>query len=216
MGNGPGWYNGTVATVPADRLPLLRRGRALEIFTVVWNSAEGLVSIALGLLAGSIALVGFGADSFIETASGLVLLWRLQTRRDAESAERAEATALRLVGASLLLLAAYVTYDAALTLIRRHPPDVSVPGIAVAIISLAVMPLLARGKRRVAAALNSPALRADALQTLICMYLSAILLAGLGLNALLRWWWADPIAALAMVPFIAREGREAWRGEHGD
>lgn len=205
-----------MATMTADRQALLRRGRALELFTVVWNSAEGLVSVALGLLAGSIALVGFGADSFIETASGLVLLWRLQTRRDAEAAERAEVTALRLVGASLLLLAAYVTYDAALTLIRRHPPDVSIAGIAVAMISLAVMPLLARGKRRIAAALNSPALRADALQTLICMYLSAILLAGLTLNALLGWWWADPIAALAMVPFIAREGREAWRGEHGD
>lgn len=205
-----------MATMTADRQGLLRRGRSLEIFTVVWNSAEGLVSIALGLLAGSIALVGFGADSFIETTSGLVLLWRLQTQRDAEAAERAEATALRLVGASLLLLAAYVTYDAALTLIRRHSPDVSIPGIAVAMISLAVMPLLARGKRRVAAALNSPALRADALQTLICMYLSAMLLAGLTLNALLGWWWADPVAALAMVPFIAREGREAWRGEHGD
>lgn len=199
-----------------ERLALLRRGRALEIFTVLWNSAEGLVSVALGLLAGSIALVGFGVDSFIEASSGLVLLWRLQTRRDVESAERAEATALRLVGASLLLLAAYVTYHAALTLIHRQPPEASVPGIVVAIISLVVMPLLAREKRKVASGLDSHALRADALQTIICMYLSAILLAGLALNALFGWWWADPVAALAMVPFIAREGREAWRGEHGD
>ncbi|HXF81134.1 MAG TPA: cation transporter [bacterium] len=200
-------------TIAADRGELLRRGRLLELFTILWNSLEGLVSVTLGLLAGSIALVGFGIDSFIETSSGIVLLWRLQTRRDAESAERAEATALRLVGASLLALATYVAYDAAGSLIRREAPEASIPGIVLAAVSLIVMPLLARRKRAVAAALGSQALAADATQTSICMYLSAILLGGLLLNALLGWWWADPVAALAMVPFIAREGREAWRGE---
>lgn len=205
-----------MATTTADRAVLLRRGRTLELFTIAWNSAEGLVSVALGLFAGSVALIGFGIDSFIETSSGVVLLWRLQTRRDLESAERAEATALRLVGASLLALAAYIVYDAGLSLIRRFPPEESIPGIAVAIVSLVVMPLLAREKRKVAAQLDSRALFADSLQTSICTYLSAILLAGLALNAGLGWWWADPLAALAMVPFIVREGRQAWRGERCD
>lgn len=205
-----------MATTTADRAVLLRRGRTLELFTIAWNSAEGLVSVALGLFAGSVALIGFGIDSFIETSSGVVLLWRLQTRRDLESAERAEATALRLVGASLLALAAYIVYDAGLSLIRRFPPEESIPGIAVAIVSLVVMPLLAREKRKVAAQLDSRALFADSLQTSICTYLSAILLAGLALNAGLGWWWADPLAALAMVPFIVREGRAAWRGERCD
>jgi len=204
----------TVATV--DRADLLRRGRLLEVFTIVWNSAEGLVSVALGVMAGSIALVGFGIDSFIETTSGAVLLWRLQTRRDAESAERAEATALRLVGASLLALAAYVTFDSIATLLRKDAPEASLPGIVLAVVSLIVMPLLARRKRSVAASLDSQALEADAMQTSICMYLSAILLGGLTLNALLGWWWADPVAALAMVPLIGREGLEAWRGERCD
>lgn len=202
-----------MATTSVQREPLLRRGRALELFTIAWNSAEGLVSLFLGLIAGSVALIGFGVDSFIETSSGIVLLWRLQTARDQESAERAEATALRLVGASLLLLSGYIVYDAALSLISRTPPAASLPGVALAAASLIVMPLLAREKRRVASHLNSRALLADAFQTSICTYLSAILLAGLALNAAFGWWWADPVAALAMVPLIAREGREAWRGE---
>lgn len=205
-----------MATTTADRVLLLRRGRTLELFTIVWNTAEGLLSVVLGLFAGSVALIGFGIDSFIETSSGAVLLWRLQTQRDVASAERAEATALRLVGASLLALAAYIVYDAGLSLIRRFPPEESIPGIAVAIVSLVVMPLLAREKRKVAAQLDSRALFADSLQTSICTYLSAILLAGLALNAGLGWWWADPLAALAMVPFIVREGRAAWRGERCD
>lgn len=205
-----------MATTTADRVLLLRRGRTLELFTIVWNTAEGLLSVVLGLFAGSVALIGFGIDSFIETSSGAVLLWRLQTQRDVASAERAEATALRLVGASLLALAAYIVYEAALSLIRRSPPEASVAGIALAIVSLVVMPLLAREKRKVAAQLDSRALFADSLQTSICTYLSAILLAGLALNAGLGWWWADPLAALAMVPFIVREGRAAWRGERCD
>jgi divalent metal cation (Fe/Co/Zn/Cd) transporter len=192
---------------------LLRRARRLEVFTVVWNSAEGLIAVLLGVLAGSIALVGFGIDSFIETSSGLALLWRLQTRRDAASAERADATALRLVGASLLALAVYVVFDSARALHYHETPDPSPAGIALAIVSLVVMPILAREKRRIAAAINSRALEADSLQTSICTYLSAILLGGLLLNALFGWWWADPVAALAMTPFIAREGFEALRGE---
>src|SRR2546425_4172971 len=206
------YYDVTMA-VAVDRLQLLRRGRALEIFTVLWNSAEGIVSIVLGLLASSIALIGFGADSFIETSSGAILLWRLQAARDPDTDLAAEATALRLVGVSLVALAAYVIYDSAGALLLRKPPESSVPGIVLAILSLIAMPLLARAKRNVAVALGSRALEADALQTTICTYLSAILLVGLVLNAAWGWWWADPVAALVMAPLIAKEGVEALRGE---
>ncbi|HEV8338356.1 MAG TPA: cation transporter [bacterium] len=199
--------------IAVNRAALLRRGRHLEVFTILWNSAEGIVAVVLGVLAGSIALVGFGIDSFIEMSSGVVLLWRLQSRRDRETAERAERTALGLVGLSLLLLAAYIIYESGSALLHREAPSTSVPGIILALASLIVMPLLARRKRRVAVAINSRALEADALQTSICTYLSLILLGGLGLNALLGWWWADPVAALAMTPLIAGEGAEAVRGE---
>lgn len=196
-----------------ERHRLLRRGRRLEVFTVAWNSAEGVISIVFALLAGSIALIGFGIDSLIETSSGLVLLWRLQTRRDMESAERAEAIALRLVGVSFVALAAYIAFESTSALVKQETPGASVGGIVIAVLSLIVMPILARAKRRVAAALDSRALHADSIQTDICMILSAILLLGLGLNAMLSWWWADPVAGVAMVPLIAREGVHALRGE---
>jgi divalent metal cation (Fe/Co/Zn/Cd) transporter len=185
---------------------LLRRGRRLEVFTVAWNSAEGVISIAFALLAGSVALIGFGIDSLIEMSSGLVLLWRLQTRRDMESAERAETIALRLVGFSFIALALYIAFESVSALWRQDPPAASLGGIVIAVLSLIVMPILARAKRRVAAAIDSRALHADSIQTDICMVLSAILLLGLGLNAALGWWWADPVAGVAMVPLIAREG----------
>jgi divalent metal cation (Fe/Co/Zn/Cd) transporter len=203
-----------MSTIAAPRSILLRRARALEVFTVTWNSLEGLIAVGLGIVAASIALVGFGIDSVIETSSGVILLWRLQGHRDAADAEAAERRALRLVGLSLLLLALYVAGDALLSLFRRNAPEESLPGIALAVISLVVMPLLARSKRRLATQLDSEALRADAVQTIICAYLSVILLAGLALNARWGWWWADPLAALLMVPIITREGLEAWRGEH--
>ncbi len=199
-----------------SRHDLLARGRRLEWFTVVWNSLEGLVSVALGAAAGSIALIGFGVDSFVETSSGAVLLWRLQGGRDHATEEKVEARALRLVGISLFALAAYVTYDASASLLRRETPDASIAGIMLATLSLVVMPILAREKRKVAAALDSRALAADAFQTTLCMYLSAILLGGLLLNAILGLWWADPVAALVMVPIISREGYEALRGKRCD
>ncbi|HUP62371.1 MAG TPA: cation transporter [Thermoanaerobaculia bacterium] len=198
------------------RPALLRRGRVLEYATVVYNVLEGVIAIGSGVVAGSVALIGFGIDSGIEVLSGLVLLWRLNTRRDEEERERAEARALKLVGASFLLLAAYVAYDAVASLARREAPDESRIGIALAAVSVIVMPLLVRAKRRVAAQLKSRALAADSKQTELCTWLSAILLAGLGLNALAGWWWADPVAALIMVPIIANEGIEALRGEHCD
>lgn len=195
---------------------MLRRGRTLEYTTVGYNILEGLIAVGSGMAAGSIALIGFGFDSGIEVLSGLILLWRLNSRRDEEDRERTEARALKLVGWSFLLLAAYVTYDAVTSLLRREAPEVSTIGIALAAVSLVIMPLLVRAKRRVAAQLNSRALAADSKQTELCTYLSAILLAGLGLNALVGWWWADPVAALVMVPIVVNEGLEAIRGEHCD
>lgn len=194
----------------------LQRGRKLEVFTIVWNSLEGLISVFLGILAGSVALIGFGADSFIETSSGLILLWRLQTHRDAHDAERAEARALKLVGISFVVLMGYIVFDSASALIHRERPEASAPGIVLAALSLIVMPYLAMQKRKVAAAINSRALKADSVQTDVCMYLSAILLGGLALNAAFGWWWADPVAALAMIPILGHEAREALRGERCD
>jgi divalent metal cation (Fe/Co/Zn/Cd) transporter len=188
----------------------LRRGRRLEYFTLGWNMVEAGVAIGAGWLAGSIALVGFGVDSLIESTSGAILLWRLASPAHDESRER---LALRLVGVSFFLLAAYVCFEAVKSLVQSEEPKASLPGIVLSVLSLIVMPLLARAKRRVAANISSHALVADSRQTDICAYLSAILLGGLALNALFGWWWADPVAALIMVPIIAREGFEAWQGE---
>jgi divalent metal cation (Fe/Co/Zn/Cd) transporter len=187
-----------------------RAGRRLEYFTLGWNITEAFVAVGAGLVAGSIALVGFGIDSLIESVSGGILLWRLQAHH---ADERREQLALRLVGGSFFLLAAYVAFEAAKSLLQHEPPHVSVVGIVLSVVSLIVMPLLARAKRRVATRLKSRALEADSRQTSLCAYLSAILLGGLVLNALFDWWWADPVAALIMVPIIAREGVEAFRGE---
>ena len=202
-----------MAKGPIQRTNIVSRGIRLEYITVGWNVVEGAVAVLAGLLAGSVALVGFGVDSAIESSSGAVLLWRLRAERTGKNIERAEQTALKLVGASLLLLAAYVTFDAIKTLVTREQPQRSILGIVLSVLSLIVMPLLAKAKRRTAAELNSAALHADSRQTSICAYLSAILLGGLLLNAALGWWWADPVAALAMVPIIVQEGREALKGE---
>jgi divalent metal cation (Fe/Co/Zn/Cd) transporter len=185
----------------------------LEYLTIGWNVAECVVAVAAGLLAGSVALVGFGVDSAIESLSGMVLLWRLHAERKGKHVETLERRALKLVGVSFFLLAIYVAYESVHTLMQREAPDGSVAGIALAIVSLAGMPLLARAKRKAALSLDSAALHADSRQTSICAYLSAILLGGLVLNAAIGWWWADPIAALVMVPIITNEGWEAFRGE---
>lgn len=186
----------------------IRRGRRLEYLTIAWNSAEAAVALVAGLLAGSIALIGFGLDSVIEVSSGAIVLWRLIA--DNEHSER---LALKMVGVSFLALAAYVAFDSIKALWLREAPERSLPGIVLAAVSLIVMPLLARGKRRVAAGIGSRALHADSRQTDLCAYLSVILLGGLLLNALLGWWWADPVAGLVMTPIIANEGRKALRGK---
>lgn len=196
-----------------ERAGVVKRGQRLEYFTIAYNSLEGLVAILFGALAGSIALVGFGIDSVIEVTSGAALLWRLRADLDAERRERVEAITLRIVGVCFLALAAYVCYEAVASLVGRKPPERSVPGIVLAAVSLVVMPLLARAKRKIARGIKSAAMQADAMQTELCAYLSAILLGGLLLNALLGWWWADPVAALLMVPIIASEGGKALRGD---
>jgi divalent metal cation (Fe/Co/Zn/Cd) transporter len=196
-----------------EREKLVRRGRHLEYFTIGYNSLEGLIAVVAGLIAGSIALIGFGFDSLIEVTSGAVLLWRLHADLDEEKRERVESISLRIVGVCFLVLAAYVGYDSIKSIVRREAPSESIPGIILAIASLIIMPILVRAKRKVARGIGSGALMADAKQTELCTYLSAILLGGLLLNALLGWWWADPVAALVMVPIIIKEGIEGLRGE---
>ena len=196
-----------------DRLATARHGRRLECFTIAWNCLEGVVAVIAGLVAGSISLVGFGVDSFIEVTSGAALLWRMSVDADAHRRERNERLALRIVGVSFVALAAYIGYESIGGLVRRQAPEHSIAGIILACVSLLVMPLLSRAKRRVANALGSAAMHADATQTDFCIYLSAILLGGLLLNAIFGLWWADPLAALIMVPIIAREGIEGIRGK---
>ncbi|HKD78542.1 MAG TPA: cation transporter [Candidatus Angelobacter sp.] len=178
----------------------------MEYFTIAWNALEGVVGVVSGLMAGSVSLVGFGIDSFIEVTSGSTLLWRRSVDSDEQRRERNEKLSLRIVGGCFLALAAYVTYQSVSDLLNRERAEPSIAGIILAAISLLVMPLLSRAKKSVAGSLASAAMRADARQTDFCAYLSAILLAGLLLNATLGWWWTDPIAGLVMVPIIAKEG----------
>ena len=194
------------------RAALVRRSYRLNVLTLAYNSIEGVVALLAGALAGSIALTAFGLDSLIELAASITALWRLRADVRPDAREHSERVSLRVIGALFLALAAYVGIDAARALLRRDAPSESVLGIIVAALSVIVMPVLARAKRRVALQLGSGALAAESQQTSLCAYLSAILLGGLVLNATLGWWWADPIAALAMVPIIGREGIEGVRG----
>jgi divalent metal cation (Fe/Co/Zn/Cd) transporter len=198
------------------RSDLLRRALRLEWLTVGWNVLEGLVAVAAALAAGSVALLGFGIDSFVESASGGILIWRLLAEKrtaDHHAVERLDRHARRLVAISLFALALYVAIDASFSLWRAERPGASPAGIVVTILSILVMVWLARAKRRAAVALGSRALEADAFQATACWWLSLITLAGIGLNAAFGWWWADPVAALGMTLFLIREGNEAWRGE---
>src|SRR2546423_5770644 len=189
-----------------ERPAVVLRGRRLEYFTILWNTLEGLIAIGSGIIAGSISLVGFGIDSFIEVTSGSVLLWRMAVDSDVHRRQRNERRALRGVGVCFFCLAVYITYESATDLWSKRTPEHSIPGIVLACVSLVVMPLLSRAKRRVGHALGSAAMHADAKQTEFCTYLSAILLAGLLLNAIFGLWWADPVAGFIMVPIITKEG----------
>lgn len=196
---------------PARRTMLHRRALRLEYFTIGWNVVEAFVAIGAGLIAGSVALIGFGADSGIEIISAVGLLWRLRAAGPhAEVGEEsiAEKRALYVVAVTFFLLAAYITYDAVGALIQREEPLTSPVGIVLAVLSLAIMPALAYAKQRTGLAMDSRALVADSRETWVCAFLSLALLVGVGLYALAGWWWADPVAALAMLPIILWQGWE--------
>jgi divalent metal cation (Fe/Co/Zn/Cd) transporter len=199
--------------VNASRTALVRRGLALNYLTIGYNVLEAIVALGAGIVAGSVALVGFGLDSVIEVTASGAAQWRLRSDLDHARRERVERATLRIIGWSFLALAGYVVVDSANALLRHEPPERSVVGLVLLALSSVVMPVLARAKRRVARAMTSRALEADAMQTSLCAYLSVVALAGVALNAVLGWWWADPVAALAMTPIIAREGLEGIRGE---
>ncbi len=196
-----------------NRHNLVRRGQRLEYFTLVWNGLEAFVSIVAGLIAGSVSLVGFGLDSLIEVASGTAMLWRFHHDLNPSRREQVERTTLRIVGWCFVALALYILYESGSTLIRHEAPERSIPGIVIAAAAMVVMPALAQAKRRVAAGIGSGAMHADSKQADFCAYLSAVLLGGLILNAVLGWWWADPVAGLVMVPIIAIEGMNGLKGK---
>jgi divalent metal cation (Fe/Co/Zn/Cd) transporter len=213
------------ASLPAassPALPLYRsrsvaRALRLEYLTVSWNLVEGVVALGAAIAAGSVAILGFGIDSFVECLSAAVMIWRLRAERDRTMSgarlEALEHRARKLVAASLFALAGYVLFDAVQTLKSAERPEFSVVGVALLVVSIGVMLWLARAKRRVARELGSAALEADAFQTTACWWLSLAALAGVGLNGALGWWWADPAAALLIAVLILREGREAWQGK---
>ncbi|MBD8868830.1 cation diffusion facilitator family transporter [Nocardioides donggukensis] len=194
---------------PGDAARLGRRARLLAGASVTYNAVEAVIAIAAGVASGSVALVGFGLDSVVEVSSGLIVLWQFRHRMP----ETRERQAQRLMALSFYALAAYVTVESLRALLSGHEPDASRVGIALAVASLLVMPFLSWAQRRTGRALGSAAVVADSTQTLLCTYLSAVLLAGLLLNATLGWSWADPVAGLVIAAVAAKEGRDAWRGE---
>ena len=205
----------TAAAQPSriTREAAVRRGRWLNAATIGWNSIEGVVAVAAGLAAGSVSLVGFGMDSAIEVSAALVLTWRLAQERHGGCMQETDRRATRLIAVSFAVLAVYVAIEAARDLVTSSEPEASTVGIVMAALSLAVMPLLARAKHALAPALGSTAVVADAQQTNLCALLSAVLLAGLGANALFGWWWADPVAGLGIATLAAMEARRTWRAE---
>ena len=198
----------TSAALPARRADLERTALLLACATIAWNVIEAVVALASGVIAGSVALVGFGLDSIVEVGSAVVVAWQFRG-----VSEEREERALRLIAISFFALTAYIVFDSARSLIDGDRASTSTAGIVIASLSLVVMPTLAWAERRTARSLGSRTVAADSRQTMLCTYLSAVLLTGLALNALFGWWWADPVAALAIAGVAAKEGREAWRGE---
>lgn len=214
----------TKAAVPSVSTPADVAGRAsararalrLEHLTVGYNIVEGLIAVIAATAAGSVALLGFGVDSFIESLSGAILIWRL--RAESRSSTSAAIHALdrkaeRWVGVSFFVLAAYIAWEAAASLVEGRRPEITWIGIGLTVVSIAIMWWLGAAKRRAAKELGSRALEADAFQTTVCWWLSLITLGGVGLNAAFGWWWADPVSALGMSALLLREGREAWNGK---
>lgn len=195
------------------RAALVRRGLLLNYLTIGYNSIEAVAALIAGTLAGSVALIGFGLDSVIEVSASGAAQWRLRSDAEVKRREHVERITLRVIGVTFLALAAWVAFDSVAALLGREVAERSVFGVVILLLSVVIMPVLARQKRLVAKQLRSGALEADATQTSLCAYLSVIALVGVGLNTLFGIWWADPLAALAMVPIIAREGYEGITGE---
>lgn len=202
-----------VSDVRGGRVAAVRRARWLNALTIGWNAIEGVVAVSAGVAAGSVSLVGFGFDSGIEVSAALIFAWRLRQERKQGCTQDSDRLATRAIAVSFAVLALYVSVDAATDLAARHEPDASAAGIVLAALSLAVMPALARAKRRVAPVLGSAAAVADAKQTDLCAILSGVVLVGLGANALLGWWWADPMAGLGIAMIAALEAVRTWRAE---
>jgi divalent metal cation (Fe/Co/Zn/Cd) transporter len=199
---------------PGERERLVRQAKLLAWVGNAWHVVEFAVAVGAGIAAGSIALIGFGADSLIEASSGLVVVWLFTGRRLGSA--QAERRAQQLVAASYALLVAYIMIEASRTLIGGHHPTASWVGIGLAACTAPTMPFLARAKRRIGHQLNSAATVSEAEQNQICAYLSIALLVGLLANALLDWWWADPAAALVIAAIAGREGWQSWKGESCD
>jgi divalent metal cation (Fe/Co/Zn/Cd) transporter len=194
-----------------ERVQLIRRAKLLAWLGVGWHGVEAVIAVGAGLVAGSIALIGFGADSLIESVAGFVLLWRFAASRAAS--ESAERRAQKLIGISFYVIAAYVGFEALRTLLLADRPEASPIGIGLSIVTLLTMPPLAIAKGRIGEKLGSSATKSEGRQNMLCAYLSAALLVGLGANALFGLWWADPVTALLIAGVAAKEGRESWRGE---
>jgi divalent metal cation (Fe/Co/Zn/Cd) transporter len=202
-----------IRLAPGERAAAVARARRLNRFSLGWNVAECVVAVMAGIAAGSVSLIGFGIDSAIEVSAAVILAWRLHQERRSGCMAAYDRTATRLIAVAFVALAAYVWVDAVTDLVDRARPEASVPGLVLAVVSVLVMPWLARQKRALAPALGSQAVSADAQQTSLCALLSAVLIVGVGLNILFGWWWADPVAALVIGALALEAGRRVWRAD---
>ncbi len=199
--------------MPDEKTALIKKALLINWILIVYNVIEAVASVAFGMRAESIALVGFGLDSVIEVSSAAILVWRLSHKGTLEEEGKKEKKALFLVGVTFFLLAAYVGYESIMKLWQGEKPQASLAGVIIATLSILIMPSLGLVKRKIARQIGSKALEADAMETIICSYLSGVLLVGLALNWLFGLWWADPAAGLVMIYFLVKEGREAISGE---
>jgi len=205
-----------IRLAPGERAAAVARARQLNRFSLAWNVAECVVAVMAGIAAGSVSLIGFGIDSAIEVSAAVILAWRLHQERRGGCMAAYDRTATRLIALAFVALAGYVWVDAVTDLVDRARPEASVPGLLLAVVSVILMPWLARQKRALAPALGSQAVSADAQQTSLCALLSAVLIVGLGLNTLFGWWWADPVAALVIGALALEAGRRVWQADSLD